>query len=159
MGERVLDAEHAAPRAAVEDEVIEAEAFADLLDLLAIAVDRPERRIIGMIGVPDAELVVVVELHAMLRQKIFEAFEVIVWNPGPPCSVSIFTGPWPTRLVQTWYLPSTSINFAPPVLTSADELLTATTMSADIIRSFRMTMVRTTLAIGSMAQLEAGMRD
>src|SRR4051812_30992965 len=67
---------------AEEIEVIESETAADLFDFVAVARNGPERHIVRVIRVPDAELIVVVELDAVLRQKILEALEVIVRKSG-----------------------------------------------------------------------------
>src|SRR5215510_14539968 len=76
--QRVLDTKHAAPGVTEEVEVLETEGHAHLLDLFAKAIDRPERGIVGLIRVVRPELVVIEELDPVLRQEVFEAFEVLV---------------------------------------------------------------------------------
>jgi hypothetical protein len=103
---------------AEEVEALEAEPPANLLDLLTEPLDPPEIRVLRLVRVVGAELVVVVELDALLRQEVLEALEVLVRAAGPPWRVRSLIFPDPTFLVQTRYLPSTGINRIPPVLTS-----------------------------------------
>ena len=58
MGQRVLDAAPAAPGMAEEADPREPECFQHQLDLLDIARQRPQRRVVGMVGGAGAELVV-----------------------------------------------------------------------------------------------------
>ena len=81
--QRVLDSEHAAPGVPEEVEVLEPQRRAHLLDLLPESVDRPEARVVRLVGVGRAELVVVIELDPLLRQEILETLEVLVRRAGP----------------------------------------------------------------------------
>ncbi len=46
MMQRVFHAEHATPRMTVQHELLEPESLADLLDFLAVAIDRPQGQIL-----------------------------------------------------------------------------------------------------------------
>ena len=83
MRQGVLDAEQPAPRLAEQVEVLEAEGDAHLLDLVDEAVEVPQRRVVGLRAVGAAELVVVDDLDAGLRQERVEALEVLVADARP----------------------------------------------------------------------------
>ena len=56
--DHVVDRQPAAPGLPEEVTDVEAERGAHLVDLLDGAVDRPQRRVVGLVGAPAAELVV-----------------------------------------------------------------------------------------------------
>ena len=80
--ERVVDSKHAAPGVAIENEVVEAKAAADFFDLFDVAGQGPERGVVRDVGVSAAQLVVVVDLNAGLRQKGLHGFEIAVGKAG-----------------------------------------------------------------------------
>src|SRR6267154_436762 len=82
--QRVFHREHATPGVSVQDEALETERLAHLLDLLAITIDGPQRNIIRGVREPTAELIVVPEADARLRQKVLEALEIEMVEARPP---------------------------------------------------------------------------
>ena len=78
--DRVLHAEHAAPRVAEHVVTLEAEGAAHGVDLLDGALERPERLVLDALGAPAAELVPVDHLAAV--GQVVERREVVVAKPG-----------------------------------------------------------------------------
>ena len=72
----VLDREPAAPRLAEQVAAVEPERGAHLVELLDGAVDRPERRVVGLLGAAAAELVVD-DHRAVLGQPLGERLHVV----------------------------------------------------------------------------------
>ena len=85
--DHVLDREPPAPRLAEQVAAVEAERRAHLVELLHRPLDRPERRVVGMVGAAAAELVVD-DHRAVLRQPLGQGQQVIARRPGPPCRSS-----------------------------------------------------------------------
>jgi hypothetical protein len=79
----VFDCQHAAPGVFVEVELIQAECRPKVLHLFAKPLHRPEAGIVRLIRIRRAELVIVNELDSFLREKIFEALEVLMRTTRP----------------------------------------------------------------------------
>src|SRR5207302_8063614 len=75
--ECVLHRQHAAPRVAEEVDALEAERLAHGAELVDEELDRPERRIVGEIGLPAAELVVEDRAAAGLGHPL-QRLEIVV---------------------------------------------------------------------------------
>ena len=66
-----------------EDELFQTEAAPHLFHFGRVACERPQRGIVGLVGVVAAQLIVVVHLDARLRQEGFKGLEIFVAEAGP----------------------------------------------------------------------------
>ena len=85
MVQGIFGGQYPAPGVTVEDEILLAqpEGAADLVDLVHVTVELPQRRLIGLIAEPRPELVVVVVLDPRRRKVAVAGFEVLVSGPRP----------------------------------------------------------------------------
>ena len=79
--QRVLQGQHAAPGTAEQVQAVEPESGPDLGQLLDEPLHRPQRRIVGAVGAPAAELVV--EDHPAPAGQGFQGLQVVVGEAGP----------------------------------------------------------------------------
>ena len=80
VSQGILNGQHPAPRLAAEDEVLAAQAKgpANLLHFVDEALQLPQRRIVGLVAEPGAQLVVVVVLNPCGRKVTVARLEILV---------------------------------------------------------------------------------
>jgi hypothetical protein len=103
VGQGVLHGQDAAPRLAVEDEVVgtQPQRGPHLLDLVDEAGNLPQRRLVGLVGVVGPQLVVEDDAVTRRDERLLEVEQVLVGGPrtavehqhGQPAGVPRRAGP------------------------------------------------------------------